>query len=239
MQFTGNGLTEQTETRKTEFLFAQAKITCVGNVITASLVGTIYWQKLNPELLMLWLVAVATILNVRWQLASRFTQRNRYSTTTDWYKAYNRNVLCNGIAWGAMFLYTCAELNTQALTGFIAILGALVASSNVAYNSYLKTYLRFVLPALLPALVYMVLFGYADKLVLTAIASSWFVLMYSFAKQLNAHVGMTSGYEAHNLELIRELERLRRASIALQEEISLKSQIIDRLSHDRDQAVFI
>ncbi len=238
MRINENGLVEQTQTRKTEFLFTQAKPSCFGNVITATLVGLIYWQKLNPDLLIAWLFAVSIILLLRWKLAVRFSQRNRYASATDWCTAYNRNVLCNGIAWGTMFVYTCAVLDTQSLTGFVAILGALVASSNIAYNSHLKTYLTFVLPALLPAMVYMVLFGYADKLVLSALAASWFVLMYSFAKQLNAHVGQTSGYEADNVELLRELEKQRGISIRLQEEIALKSRIIDHLTAAPHQAAF-
>ncbi|MFK7731240.1 MAG: hypothetical protein AB8B48_06425 [Pseudomonadales bacterium] len=238
MQINENGLVEQTHTRKTEFLFTQAKPSVFGNAFTAGLVGVVYWQKLNFELLMAWLFAVSIVLLLRWKLAVHFEQRNRYSSTTDWYRAYNRNVLCNGIVWGAMFLYTCIELNTQSLTGFVAILGALVASSNIAYNSHLKTYLTFVIPALLPALLYLVLFGYSDKLVLTAIASSWFVLMYSFAKQLNEHVGLTSGYEAENVELLRELESLHGISMRLQEEIALKSKIIDLLTTDSQRTAF-
>lgn len=238
MQSIENGLVEQTQTRKTEFLFTQAKLSCFGNVVTAGLVGIIYWHKLNSDLLLLWLLLVSIILVQRWKLVVAFAQRNRYSSTANWYKAYNRNVCCNGIAWGVMFLYTCATLNTQALTGFVAILGVLVASSNIAYNSHLKTYLRFVLPALLPALIYMALFGFADKLLLTAVAASWFVLMYSFAKQLNTHVGLTSGYEAENVKLLRELEKLRGISIRLQEEIALKSKIIDHLHQDSHPAAY-
>lgn len=232
MHLNENGLLEHTRTRKTEFLFTQAKHSCFGNVFSAGLVGVIYWQTLNADLLLVWLAVVSIILLLRWTLAVRFAQRNRYSSVEGWHKSYNRNVFCNGMAWGMMFVYTCAALDTQALTGFIAILGALVASSNIAYNSHLKTYLTFVLPALLPALIYLVLFGYADKLVLTAIACSWFVLMYSFAKQLNAHVVLTSGYESANIELLRELEKLRGASIRVQEEIALKSKIIDLLNQD-------
>lgn len=232
MHINENGLVEQTQTRKTEFLFTQAKPSCFGNMFMASLVGLIYWQKLSSDLLVFWLCALLIVHFLRWQLAVRFAQRNRYSSVTNWYKAYNRNVLCNGVCWGLMFLYTCAVLSTQSLTGFVAILGALVASSNIAYNSHLKTYLAFVVPALLPALVYMVLLGHADILLLSAIASSWFVLMYSFAKQLNAHVGLTSGYESKNIELLHELEKLRGISIQLQEEIALKSKIIDYLSEN-------
>ncbi|MEM8500143.1 MAG: hypothetical protein AAF542_19145 [Pseudomonadota bacterium] len=238
MQVSENGLVEQTQTRKTEFLFTQAKLSCFGNVITAGLVGIIYWQKLNSGLLLLWLLLVSIILVQRWKLVVGFAQRNRYTSTARWYHAYNRNVCCNGIAWGMMFLYTCAALNTQSLTGFVAILGVLVASSNIAYNSHLKTYLRFVLPALLPALIYMVFFGFADKLLLTAVSASWFVLMYSFAKQLNTHVGLTSAYEAENIKLLRELENLQGVSIRLQEEIALKSKIIDHLRQDSSSTAY-
>ncbi len=238
MQVNENGLVEQTQARKTEFLFTQAKLSCFGNVVTAGLVGIIYWQKLNSDLLLIWLLLVSLILIQRWKLVADFAERNRYSSTANWYKAYNRNVCCNGIAWGVMFLYACAMLNTQALTGFIAILGVLVASSNIAYNSHLKTYLSFVLPALLPALIYMVLFGFAHKMLLTALATSWFILMYSFARQLNSHVGLTSGYEAENIKLLCELEKLRGLSVRLQEEIALKSKIIDHLRQDSQPAAY-
>ncbi len=238
MELKEDGLIEQMQARKTEFLFSQAKATCFGNAFMSGLFAAIYWQQVNHELLLLWLSSVAIILLRRWQLANRFARRNRYSLSTNWQKAYDKSSFANGATWGAMFLYTSATLSTQSLTGFIAILGALVACSNVAYNSSLGTYLRFVLPALLPAFIYMALFGYADKLVLTAIATSWFVLMYSFAKQLNAHVAVTTGYEAHNLQLLRELDALRRASAGLQQEIALKTRVIDRLAADIRQVGF-
>ena len=230
MESSTDGLAQQINVRKTEFLYYQAPFSCLGNGFALALILAAYWQILPLLPLTLWAIAATTLLTQRWIGTQAFKKRDRYGDISPWYRRYNRNATGNGLLWGVLFAYAANQLAATELIVLMMVIGVLLAASSVAYNSYVRLYCNFSLPVVIPAALLLLTRGQEHDVAAGAAIVCWLILMISFAHQVSGHLRCSSGYEFTNIALLRELHRQQEQSRLLQEEIELKEQIIETLA---------
>ncbi|MFK8020245.1 MAG: hypothetical protein AB8B86_10780 [Pseudomonadales bacterium] len=235
MESSSDGLAQQINVRKTEFLYYQAPFSCIGNGVALALILAAYWKTLPLLPLALWATAATILLLGRWRGAKAFKKRDRYADISQWYQRYNNNATCNGLSWGALVAYAASQLAAPELVVLMMVLGVLLTASSVAYNSYMRLYCNFALPAALPAALLLFSRGQPQDTAVAAVIICWLILMISFAHQVSGYLGRTASYEFTNIALLRELHIQQEHSRILQEEIELKRHIIEALAQRERQ----
>jgi len=235
MLYPSDAESEQVFQRKMELLQSQSATTAAGNSIAAILVSALMWSSVPKAGLVVWSATVIAIVNLRLLKVLRF-RRGDAAQLAACFEYCARSVTVNGVAWGLMFAYLAYHVEPRNMVYPFMALGAITAGTSLIYNAHFNPFRHFAIPALLLPCTVLMVSGSGDKLWVGVTLLCWFLLMNSIASQLSRFLGKSSRYETENIALIRDLEFQRERSERLNEELQLKSQIIERLSlenHDK------
>ncbi len=215
--------------RKMALLRSQTITTAVGNSIAAALVAALMWTSLPKPALVIWSISVIAIVCLRLLKVNEY-QRSDASQLSACFRYCGRSVTINGVVWGLMFAYLSYHIEPRNMVYPFMALGAITAGTSLIYNAHFNPFRYFAIPALLMPCLVLLVSGSSDKMWVGVTLLCWFVLMHSIATQLSVFLAKSTRYETENIVLIRDLEFQREHSKRLNEELQLKSQIIERLS---------
>ncbi|MFK7733545.1 MAG: hypothetical protein AB8B48_18135 [Pseudomonadales bacterium] len=212
-----------------ELLQSQTTTTAAGNSIAALLVAALMWASLSQVGLLAWSLAVIAIVCLRLLKVRAYT-RSDASQLSACFRYCARSVTVNGVVWGLMFAYLSHHIEPRNMVYPFMALGAITAGTSLIYNAHFNPFRYFAVPALIMPSTVLLVSGSSDKMWVGVALVCWFILMHSIATQLSNFLAKSTRYETENIVLIRDLEFQREHSQRLNEELQLKSQIIERLS---------
>ncbi len=236
MLYPSDAEAEQIFQRKIELLRSQTATTAAGNALATVLVSALMWSSLPHAGLALWSATVIIIVSLRLRVVYRHNNKSA-SELASCFRYCARSVAVNGVAWGVMFAYLAYHIEPRNMVYPFMVLGAITAGTSLTYNVYFNPFRYFALPALLMPCTVLLVSGSSDKLWVGMALLCWFILMHAIATQLSRFLAKSARYETENIALIRDLEYQKERGERLNEELQLKSQIIERLSADRHSKV--
>lgn len=237
MLYPSDAEAEQIFHRKMELLRSQTVTTAAGNAIAALLVAALMWSTMPNSVLLIWSVSVIGIVCWRLLKVTEYRQTGDASQLAACFRHCARSVTVNGIVWGLMFAYLSYHVEPRNMIYPFMALGGITAGTSLIYNAHFNPFRYFGIPALLMPSTVLLVSGSTEKLWVGVTLLCWFLLMHSIATQLSRFLAKSTRYETENIVLIRDLEFQREHSERLNEELQLKSQIIERLSAEKGNKV--
>ncbi|MFK8021951.1 MAG: hypothetical protein AB8B86_19495 [Pseudomonadales bacterium] len=220
--------------RKMNLLEKQSSSTMAGNTLAAIVVVVLCWSSIPAPPLIVWSGLIICIMFARWRKVVGFRNNERMEQVGECYRYCARSVTINGVVWGTMIAYLGYTMDPSVLVYPFMVLCAITAGTSLLYNAHFNTFKNFAIPALLMPAAALFLSGEPLKLWIGLIVLCWFTLMNSLAGQLQTFLASSSRYETENIALIRDLEFQKEKSHRLQEELQLKSEIINRMAKRAD-----
>ncbi len=230
MQYPSDAETQVIYRRKLSLLATQASTAAAGNSLGALLVAAMVWPHIHAALLGSWVGLVMLIVTTRWLHVRRYLKAEEPGSLAACFRYCATSVAVNGLVWGGLFSYLAYSLEATSLAPPFSVVCALAAGTSLTYNAYFNPFKNFSVPALLMPGIVLLASGPDEKLWIAIIVLAWFTLMYSISSQLSRYLESTAKYETENVALIRDLEYQREHSERLNEELQLKTEIIERLA---------
>ncbi|MEM8496517.1 MAG: hypothetical protein AAF542_00755 [Pseudomonadota bacterium] len=220
---------EQIFQRKMELLRSQTVTTAAGNSIAALVVAALMWSTLANSALIIWSMSVIAIVHWRLLKVNDYRKYGDPSQLAACFRFCARSVTVNGAVWGLMFAYLSYHIEPRNMIYPFMALGAITAGTSLLYNGHFNPFRYFGVPALLMPSTVLIVAGSTEKMWVGVTLLCWFLLMHSISSQLSRFLAKSTRYETENIVLIRDLEYQREYSKRLNEELQLKSQIIEQL----------
>ncbi len=134
-------------------LYSKAAVAFFATAINAIIIVLVFWDIIDPVLLLSWLGTVALIIGIRLVIRAQYRSRPRDpSQSMLWARLFTAGAGLNGIIWGiaGVLFFTSADLPRQML--LIFVLGGMTAGAATSLSSYMPAFAAFTVPTLVPTI---------------------------------------------------------------------------------------
>jgi PAS domain S-box-containing protein len=144
---------------KVRRLYSNQQLAYIGNLVNASILVAIQWNRIDHPVLWAWLGLIVLITLARGFLAREYNRRNgRPARVGAWDKLLIAVVFASGTAWGlaGIYMFPSSSDAHQMFTAFT--IGGMVAGASAVFSAIHSVFLAFSLPAMLPVIIHSLLF---------------------------------------------------------------------------------
>ena len=161
-------------------LYTQSPILLAGIVCLIVTTGWFLWDKADPTLLRIWLLANALLVLIRVVLVMMFRRHGQISgKARSWGIVFAVSAALSGLLWGSLALWALPPVSIEKVVYIVTILSAMASGSLTPLSAWAPAYHAFVVPAL-SLLVAGLLFVGGETFYLLAILEAVFLVTHLF-----------------------------------------------------------
>ncbi len=222
----GARLDDPVRAEQIRLLYTQSPILFAGILSLIAVTAWFLWDKADPALLRLWLLANLLLVLARSGLVLLFRRRApTASALRSWGDAFSITAALSGLLWGSLALWALPPVTIDKAVYIVTILSAMASGSLVPLSAWAPAYHAFVIPTLSLLILGLLAVG-GDIFYLLATLEAVFLVTHLF-------------FSAATARSIRETLRMRFENAALYEQARQanreKSRFLAAASHDLRQ----
>lgn len=230
----------QVRAEQVRTLYRQSVPVLLGNVLNASILVWLLWDDIAHGLLVPWLVAMALMALIRFELRRRYWRGESAlepAQQESWGTRFTIGSFSAGALWGfAGFALMPDSLMLQMVITFV--LAGMAAGATLTLSCVMRAYVAYLIPSLVPACARLFLFGGAEHLAMGSMLVLFVLLLMMVGHNIGRTLNQAFRLRFENAELLSQVSIAKASLVEANESLVHANEQLEQRVRQRTEELW-